>query len=401
VRRIALGIFVVLCVAGYLSVAVSAAAQPAQAEDWQPVSARDTARHAIHFHAVDLVDPAHGWVGGITYIPPGSAGFEDTAIIGRTDSGGETWQYSTSHEAGDHSVGWNFLTVTALDFVNGTHGWATLDDGTILASTDGGARWAMQAEGSFENRDNNWGYADLAMADTTHGVAVGGWVGFIGVVYPRIAYTENGREWKEADVPRVAGASLESVSMVDATHGWAVGSAGADKMPLVLVTTDGGATWIRQTGGLRAGGLALHGVCFVDRQHGWAVGDSGTIYVTADGGASWWSQPSGVSVALLDVTFAGAGVGWAVGEKGTGLVTRQAGKPWVAEESGATTTLRAVASADGAVWAVGDEGVIVTGTVPAPEPGGSGFGDIGSSPYRTAIEALAVAGVVEGFTDGT
>jgi len=291
--------------------------------------------------------------------------------------------------------------VNALDFVDSARGWATLDDGTILASSDGGARWTLQAEGSFENRDNNWSYADLDMADSATGAAVGGWIGFIGVVYPRIAYTENGREWKEADVPKVAGASLESVSMVDATHGWAVGTAGTDRIPLVLTTRDGGATWTRQTGGLRADGLALHGVWFVDRQHGWAVGDSGTIYVTADGGASWWIQPSGVSVALLDVTFAGSGVGWAVGEKGTLLVTRRGGNPWHVEDSGATTTLRAVAGADGAVWVVGDEGVIVTRTVPDPDPGSGGFGDVGSSPYRTAIESLGAAGVVGGFSDGT
>lgn len=396
-RKVMLGILVVLCAMGY----GLTASQPAQGGEWRSVSARDTGRHAIHFHAVDLADPAHGWVGGTTYIPPGMFGFEDTAIIGRTDSGGEYWQYSTSHEAGYHSVGWNFLTVKALDFVDGLHGWATLDDGTILASSDGGARWTMQAEGSFTNRDNNWGYPGLSMADSTHGVAVGGWVGFIGVVYPRIAYTVNGREWKEADVPKVAGASLESVSMVDATHGWAVGSAGTDRVPLVLVTTDGGASWTRQTKGLRADGLSLHGVWFVDRQRGWAVGDSGTIYVTVDGGASWWSQRSGVSVSLLDVAFTGTGVGWAVGEKGTVLVTTRSGRPWVIEAPGVTTTLRAVASAGGAVWVVGDEGVIVTGTAPGPDPGGEGFGDLGSSPYRTAIETLAAVGVVGGFTDGT
>jgi len=398
VRKIRLGILVTLCVAVWLF----GAPQPAGAGGRQAVSARDLPRATIHYYAVDFVDAVHGWVAGITYIPPGSYGFEDTAIIGRTDSGGENWQYSTSHEAGQHSVGWNFRTVTAIDFIDGLRGWATLDDGTILATGDGGKRWSAQAEGSFEHRDNNWGYADLAMADAAHGCAVGSWVGFVGTVYPRIVYTEDGSEWKEADIPKPAGCSLESVCMVDVEHGWAVGSAGpGDKVPLVLVTDDGGATWTRQFKGLLADGLTLHGVWFVDREHGWAVGDSGTIYVTADGGTSWWRRQSGVSADLLDVRFDGAGVGWVVGEGGTVLETTQAGRTWVAQSSGVTGALRALASAAGSVWAVGDQGTLLRGVVPGADPAGAGFGDISSSRYRTAIESLAAAGVVGGFLDGS
>jgi photosystem II stability/assembly factor-like uncharacterized protein len=398
VRRIWVGILMALCVAGYLLVP----SPPAQAGDWHAMPGRDVDYHPINYRAVDFLDASRGWVGGVTYTPPGSYGFEDTAIIGRTDSAGETWLYSTSHYAGGSSVGWNFRTATALDFVDGSRGWATLDDGTILSTTDGGARWTVRAEGSFEYRDNNWGYASLAMADATHGCAVGGWVGFIGVTYPRIAYTDNGRDWKEAGVPKLPGRSLESVHMVDTQYGWAVGSAGSDDgIPLVLVTHDGGATWIRQTNGLSADGIALRGVWFADRQHGWAVGDSGAIRVTADGGASWWSQPSGVSAALHDVCFLGSGTGFIVGDRGAILETTRAGKPWILRSSGTTATLRAVAAAGGTVWAVGDEGVILTGDVPASDPSGTGFTDIGSSVYKTAIDSLAAAGIVSGFPDGT
>ena len=255
-------------------------------------------------------------------------------------------------------------------------------------------------------RDNNWGYASLSMADATHGAAVGSWVGFIGVSKPRIVFTQNGKDWVEAAVPDLSDVSLDGVCMVDASYGWAVGSVGrTDKAPLVLVTHDGGATWTRQAAGLS--GAALHGVSFVDRQHGWAVGDKGSILVTVDGGITWWSQPSPTTETLLAVTFADSATGWAVGEKGTILETTKAGLPWVAQTSGVTTTLRDVAvirggtAVAGTVWVAGEEGTLLNSPVPSGGSSGYAFSDIASSPYKTAIESLAAAGIVGGFPDGT
>ena len=377
-------------------------AAPAQAGTWKAVKGGDN----IHYYSVDLVDATHVWAGGVTFIPPGMVGFEDTAIIGRSADGGATWKYTSSHQLGDVAFGWNFLTATTLDFVDANHGWAALSDGTIVGTTDGGATWTLQAEGSSEMRDNNWGYSSLAMADATHGVAVGSWVGFIGVSKPRIVYTQNGKDWVEADVPDLSDVSLDGVCMVDASYGWAVGSVGrTDKAPLVLVTHDGGATWTQQAGGLS--GSALHGVSFVDRQHGWAVGDKGAILVTVDGGATWWSQPSPTTETLLAVTFADSATGWAVGEKGTILETTKAGLPWVVQTSGVKTTLRDVAVTRGRgrpPARSGSPAKRARSSARRFPPAGrlaTFFSDIASSPYKTAIESLAAAGIVGGFPDGT
>ncbi|MBN1319854.1 MAG: S-layer homology domain-containing protein [Thermoleophilia bacterium] len=373
-------------------------AQAAMAGTWTPVESSSNVNH----HAVDFIDASQGWVGGITFIPPGIVGFEDSGVISRTSSGGTAWESATSHESGELRYGWNFLTVTALDFVDASKGWAALSDGSIVATTDGGAQWVLQAEGSSGYADNNWGYVSLSMADATHGCAAGAWVGFAGVSYPRIAYTADGVEWKEAELPDLPDCSLDSVCMVDDEYGWAVGSAGpSEQTPLILVTHDGGATWSRQTKGLPGAGAPLHGVWFVDREHGWAVGGSGAVFVTVDGGATWWSQPTGVDETLLAVRFVGPSVGWIVGEDGLLLETTRAGRSWVAQSSGVAAMLRAVAAAGGKVWAVGDEGVILTAAVPAPDPSGAGFADTASSPYGKAIYSLAAAGIVNGFTDGS
>jgi photosystem II stability/assembly factor-like uncharacterized protein len=360
---------------------------------------------SVNYLAVDLVDADHGWVAGSTYTPEGQVGIEPTGIIGRTSSGGASWLYSSANKVDGGSFGWSFLTVRTLDFVDVQRGWAALSDGTILASVDGGDVWTVQAEGSREFRDNNWSYNCISMADATHGAAVGDWVGFTGVTYPRIIYTTNGTDWKLADLPKPANTSLESVCMVDAQFGLAVGSAGpGDGIPLVLVTRDGGATWTQQTHGMFATGRDLHSVSFADRQHGWAVGDSGLVYVTVDGGSTWWRQTSGVAAALRAVRFVSPTTGWVVGDKGTVLATTTGGREWVPDVlPGAyvEANLRALASADRRVWVVGDHGVILAAMGPASGSGSEVFSDVADSPYRTAVESLAAAGFVSGFPDGT
>jgi hypothetical protein len=71
---------------------------------------------------------------------------------------------------------------------------------------------------------------------------------------------------------------LADVTMLDATHGWAVGDGG-----LILRTVDG-STWTAQTSGVT---FDLTAVSAVDDQTAWAVGDGETILQTGDGGAHW------------------------------------------------------------------------------------------------------------------
>jgi photosystem II stability/assembly factor-like uncharacterized protein len=381
VRRLGFGIAAILCFAAFLLLP----SWPAEAGTWRalPELGAD-----FDCRAVDFVDGSQGWVSGYNSTDMPST-MQYYGFIERTASSGTSWFGSGA---------WDFNPANDLDFIDDSQGWAVLGDGTILSTTSGGSTWTVQAGGSSEYRDNNWTYASLSMADASHGCAVGSWVGFIGVSYPRIVYTQNGSEWKSASLPKLEGGWLESVCMVGAQSGWAVGSAGpADKTPLILVTQDGGATWNRQTSGLPSNGACFNGVWFADGQRGWAVGEFGTIYATSDGGATWKGQQSGLSKTLLDVCFAGSSTGWVVGESGTILETTQAGDSWILKSSPTTETLRAVVSAGGSVWAVGDNGVVLTASA-GPE---TGFSDIDSSPYQTAIRSLASAGIINGFSDGT
>ena len=123
-----------------------------------------------------------------------------------------------------------------------------------------------------------------------------------------------------------AGVSFFAVAFPDATHGWAVGEGGA-----ILATSNGGATWSKQTSGTFA---TFWGVAFSDATHGWAVGEGGRILATTNGGATWSAQTSGTSELLYDVAFSDATHGWAVGEGGTILATTDGGATWNAQQLG-------------------------------------------------------------------
>lgn len=89
-----------------------------------------------------------------------------------------------------------------------------------------------------------------------------------------------GKTWRQAErVPTRT--TLTAVTFTDATHGWAVGHGGQ-----ILATSDGGETWVVQTGAMD-GTDSLFSVWFEDPLCGFAVGPFGYAVATQDGGKTW------------------------------------------------------------------------------------------------------------------
>jgi len=176
-----------------------------------------------------------------------------------------------------------------------------------------------------------------------------------------------------------SGAGLSSVSFADATHGWAVGSstdASYSSTPVILATTDGGATWNAEDAGYAGSAASLSSVCFIDANDGWAVGCdfSGdmtpVILATSDGGATWDAQDAssgGTGAYLSSVTFVDANHGWAVGSSSDDslliLATSDGGADWELQDPGSVDTLDGMAELTAVTfvsaergWAVGDTG---------------------------------------------
>jgi photosystem II stability/assembly factor-like uncharacterized protein len=122
-----------------------------------------------------------------------------------------------------------------LSFVSRDAGYLLLDDGSVFATSDGGAQFA-----------------------------------------PRTAVPGT----------RAAGGSAQPGAMVflDASKGFA---ASGDKL---YETLDGGNAWraVATTGNL------VRGITFVDAQRGFAVGEGALVMRTDDGGATWGQKPLGI-----------------------------------------------------------------------------------------------------------
>ncbi|MHB1412434.1 MAG: YCF48-related protein [Thermoleophilia bacterium] len=151
-----------------------------------------------------------------------------------------------------------------------------------------------------------------------------------------------GGPWEWVNPP-VQGSTINAVSFVNSSTGWAVGIGGT-----ILKTTDGGNTWAAQVSGTS---FNLEGVKFVDANSGWAVGadtlykTGGIILHTSDGGTTWTPQsfPSPANF-LSSVSFSDGNNGVAVGTSSTSgyaCYTADGGKTWM-NASGFSTYVNSV-----------------------------------------------------------
>ena len=355
----------------------------------------------VFLASVTFTDAAYGWAVG-SYR---DASYANVPVLLATSDGGITWNARDVSSAGSDA------SLNSISFVDAQHGWAvgsTYDDSIgsaplVLATSDGGITWDVQYT---ENPwDGAW-LSSVTFVDASHGWAVGtcgdGWIDGMPAVAPYIlATSDGGATWNEqypGDVSLLDGmASLNSVTFVDAKHGWAVGSAGdaADETAVIVATSDGGATWATQQSSSRDGYGGLYSVSFIDAKHGWGVGGAGgeqsgspVLIGTSDGGVTW-SNESPPEVAtnsfLESVRFIDATHGWAVGTRNRGysggtptyvpviLVTVNGGATWQpqdASSAGADGGLGSVTFVDSSRgWAVGSSGTII-----ATSDGGATWG---------------------------
>ena len=161
--------------------------------------------------------------------------------------------------------------------------------------------------------------------------------------------------------------------------GWAVGSVGfhgVDGYGVIIHTTDGGQTWVRQGTVGEIPDVGLVGVAAIDAQNAWVVGDQGTILRTRNGGRTWQLQevPDEFSDAALHAVYAvDRKTAWVAG----GLVilhTTDGGQTWIqqGQDLALKAELTGVYASDAEhAWVVGDrEGDNKYGTIVRTSDGG-------------------------------
>lgn len=283
-------------------------------------------------YAVTFTDPTNGWAVGRSWHNKGR--------ILHTTNGGQDWslQYSGNERTTLHDV----------TFIDSQTGWAVGYGCTILHTTNGGDTW-VQVNKHLINNPENLDLESINLYALTFIDADNGWAMGRGNV--SLQTTNGGMTWSVHSMRILSKYNIDypwdypvwlflftSICFVDETNGWAVGrSWGGTGM--ILRTTDGGMTWVEQTGwpleswqpfmGESVGyGNLLNSVTFLDTNKGWVVGYGGAIFHTVNGGETWVEQTHHATrVCLRSATFYTPIVGFAVGDKGV-LVRTTDGKTW-------------------------------------------------------------------------
>lgn len=238
-----------------------------------------------------------------------------------------------------------------FQFINASKGWLLNGDGKVYRTLDGGTSWSTSLQGrvtiaAFQFLDENKGFAlatDYSDAELPYGKQI------------LLASSDGGLSWTmQADLFKHGW--VTGLAFADASKGLLVGSSGR-----ILSTDDGGLNWVSRFSGSSSD---LSAVRFTSSGQAWVVGSNGALLQSLDGGKSWINTWPGLSTNLRDVFFLDAKLGWAVGDQGAVLSSTDGGKSWRQQFSGSNDALNQVMFVDARTgWISGAGGsLLATGT---------------------------------------
>ena len=199
------------------------------------------------------------------------------ATILNTTNGGADWvRQGGPEELVDAALN----CVAAVDADTAwTVGWNTQGYSTIYHTTNGGIDWVRQG-----TRDTVGNVALSKISACNREVA---WVsGDKGTV---LLTTDGGQTWRDRS-PAGYSNYFQGITALDANFAWAAGHM-QDGYASILHTTNGGLSWIRQSGEDVTNLANILSIGAADALHLWAVGfhgiSEGRVIGTTNGGATW------------------------------------------------------------------------------------------------------------------
>lgn len=203
----------------------------------------------LEFFDVEFLNDREGWALATKRFP------SQNIFLAHTLDAGNHWSWVDTGIQGPLAIG--FASVQGDLQLFGRDIWAAGGLGTVIHSSDGGARWAGQKLScsyqtcplrtfalSFQNSSSGW------------------------LAGEKLFYTDNGGgSWNQTNLD--AEGDFQDIQALDNQNIWIVGEEG-----LIKRSIDGGRTW--QNNPLGAN-LDLLGLFFIDPEHGWIVGDHGII----------------------------------------------------------------------------------------------------------------------------
>ncbi len=249
---------------------------------------------------INFLDNQHGYVAGWY------------GLMYETHDGGHTWnQMSRGMGVSPADL---VMTPAGLGFTVG-------EIGTIMRTDDFGASWiAMQVLNASNTPPNYLRDIEIIDADSFAIAASDG-----------ISYRSDdaGQTWTLPTGGINSYYDYHAVEFVSDQEGWMFGRGALVYTGVIMHTTDGGQTWLRQNPPSSIS--AIFRAQMLDAQNGWAI-STGVMYHTTDGWESWTAipEPNGNDV-LNAFQFADLNTGWVGGFYGSMMKTENGGQSWTAQ----------------------------------------------------------------------
>gem|GEM_PF-5098999 len=234
--------------------------------------------------------------------------------------------------------------------------------GYLLSSSDG-QRWRTLTSGTGSELHA------IAVDDSGRWLAAGDGGTIVGGMDPRIG---------------VAEITPVSVDLFDIATDGSIFVAVGSSASLIRRGADG--VWLQQDAPTTVTGKALRSVAWHDGL--WlAVGDQGTALTSPDG-QTWTEQSTNSSVDLQAVTWSGTANLWIAAGSGGNILASSDASTWaLAYTDTAGATLRDISEQSGALFAVGDQSRVLTGTVSI----GSVNWQVVPTPLTTNLKLMTVS----------
>lgn len=243
--------------------------------------------------------------------------------VARTTDGGASWTQQ-HYPAFTHGFSGLSCATSQICWAVGPDPYGGNGTGhpQVRKTTDGGVTWQAQSTPATASYTTSIACPTTSKCITVAGILTGKGDG-INVT------SDGGTSWSAQTIPTAVG-SLDNVTCISDQRCWAVGGTTRDSSSniagVVLSTTDGGTTWVRQS--VPGGTPELHGIACVDSSRCWAVGhtvgiegvgrSNPAILATTNGGQTWTGQSVPASVTGLDaIACPSLGVCQAIGTNGS------------------------------------------------------------------------------------
>ena len=277
-----------------------------------------------------------------------------------SDDAGRSWRQAKSVPSR--------TMLTAVAFVDASHGWAVGHDEIILCTADGGETWQRQHWAP----DTQQPLLDVWFADASRGIAIGAYKSYF-------TTADGGEHWtrqafEPAPLPR-SGPADPDAEFAPEYHLNAIAAAGtrlwiAAEAGQLYRSDDAGASW-RTLPSPYAG--SFFGLLPLSPDSLLAFGLRGNLFRSDDGGTNWRKLGSGTTAMLTDGEVLPDGRLALVGLSGTVLLSSDRGITWSLRQQADRRGLSAaLPDGAGALVAVGEDGArriaLDADAAPAPVP---------------------------------